>query len=232
MAKKQFFLVVDSETTIYDHVADFGAAVVDRKGEIHSQCAVMVADFFGVESLFYDRNASGLWAQSSVAKREAGYRAMLDSGARIMASVNAINRWLANVAGKYNPELTAYNLAFDADKCAKSGIDLNMFSRRFCLWHAAVGNICNSRKYREFILQNHRFNTVTDLGNMSFQTNAEVVTGFINGQITDEPHTALEDVIGWELPILKAIVSKKNWRDNIKPYNWRDFQVKDNFKAG
>ena len=64
------------------------------KGEIHSQCAVMVADFFRRGIPVYDRNASGLWAQSSVAKREAGYRAMLDSGARIMASVNAINRWL------------------------------------------------------------------------------------------------------------------------------------------
>ena len=66
---------------------------------------------------------------------------------------------------------------------------------------------------------------------MTFQTNAEIVCGFINGEFKEEPHTALEDARDFELPILREIIRKKNWRDNITPYNWREFQVKNHFTA-
>jgi hypothetical protein len=99
------------------------------------------------------------------------------------------------------------------------------------LWQAAVGNICNKKQYREFALQNHAFNKPTQQGNMTFQTNAEIVCGFITGEFVREPHTALEDARDFELPILKAIIKKRNWRDNIKYYNWREFQTKDWFTA-
>jgi hypothetical protein len=41
----------------------------------------------------------------------------------------------------------------------------------------------------------------------------------------------LEDARDYELPILQLILKKKNWRDKVTPYNWREFQVKDNFVA-
>jgi hypothetical protein len=231
MAKKQFFLIIDSETTKEDTVADFGAVVCDREGNIHSRCAVLVAGHFKDKELFYNPQDTGFWGKAAAVKREAAYNTMLESGIRMLSSVNAINRWIDNVIGKYDPELTAYNLAFDRDKCQKTGIDLNKFRSSFCLWHAAVGNICQTVKYKQFIIDNHLFRPPTELGNMAYLSNAEVVTGFIQGQITDEPHTAIEDVIGYELPILVHILKKKKWRENIKPYNWRDFQVKDHFKA-
>lgn len=231
MAKKQFFLIVDTETTITDKVADFGAVVCDRTGKIHAQCAVMVQSVFGVDDLFFDLNASGLWSKASVERRTGAYQAMLENGTRMLASVHAVNRWLEKAAAKYDPELTAYNLPFDASKCNNTGIDLNMFSKRFDLWAAAVGNICNTKAFKNFVLQNHRFNAPTEKGNMTFKTDAETVTGFLTGSMSEEPHTSIEDVIGYELPTLVHILKKKNWRDNITPYAWSAHQVKDHFKA-
>jgi hypothetical protein len=99
------------------------------------------------------------------------------------------------------------------------------------LWQAAAGHICKSKDYKNFVLSNHRFNPPTEKGNMTFQTNAETVCGFLNGSITAEPHTAIEDAINFELPILRYIVKRKNWRDKITPYDWNAFQVKNHFTA-
>ena len=231
MSKKQFFLIVDTETTINDHVVDFGAVVCDRNGKVFAQCGVMVREYFGVEDLFYDKSATGIWTRESVSRRMNRYNEMVNSGSRMVASVNAINRWLEKVAGKYAPTLTAYNLAFDSGKCRNTNIDLNMFDNSFCLWQAAVGNICNTKKYRGFVLQNHLFNKPTEKGNMTFSTTAESVAGYLNGQFNLEPHTALEDAMDFELPILVNILKKKNWRENITPYDWNKHQVRDHFKA-
>lgn len=231
MAKKQFFAILDTETTIADTVADFAIIIVDRKGTIYNSCAVLVNGEFTAHELFFDKNAKGLWSLDYAKQKRANYNAMLNEGTRTLASVNAINKWINQAIGKYNPTLTAYNLAFDKSKCLNTKIDLSGFNSEFCLWSAAVGNICNKKDFRSFALQNHAFNSATELGNMTFKTNAEIVCGFINGEFISEPHTALEDARDFELPILKAIVKKRNWRDNIKPYNWRDFQTKDWFVA-
>lgn len=231
MAKKQFFAILDTETTMADTVADFAIVICDREGVIYNQCAVLVNGQFGTVELFHDKNANDIWGYAGLEKRKAAYTAMLDSGTRMLASVNAINKWINQAIGKYNPELTAYNLAFDLDKCQKTGIDLSGFKSQFCLWQAAVGNICGTKQYRQFVLENHGFNAVTKFGNMTMQTNAEMVCGFINGEFKTEPHTALEDARDFELPILRQILKKKNWKEKITPYNWRNFQVKDNFTA-
>lgn len=231
MAKKQFFLIVDTETTIDNRVADFGAIVVDRAGNIFAQCAVMINGIFGQVDLFYDNKNVGLWAKSGLNKRTDNYNEMLKNGTRMLASVNAINRWLEKVIGKYNPTLTAYNLAFDANKCKNTGIDFNMFPNRFCLWQAAIGNICRSKAYKQFVLENHLFNIPTEYANMTYSTTAESVAGYLAGKMSDEPHTALEDAIEYELPILVHILRKKDWKEKITPCNWREFQVKDHFKV-
>ena len=231
LAKKQYFMIVDTETTINDTVADFGAVIVDRNGVIQTQCAVLVADHFDKFELFYDPKENGFWGKSAAIKRKAAYCEQLNNGSRMLASVNAINRWLEKAAGKYNPTLTAYNLPFDVSKCQNTGIDLTMFSQRFCLWAAAVGNICNSRKYREFVIANHLFNAPTEKGNMSFKTNAESVAGFLSGNMQTEPHTAIEDAIYFELPILSHILKKRDWKEKITPYAWNDFQVKNHFRS-
>lgn len=229
MAKKQFFAILDTETTMENTVADFAIIIVDRNGKIYNQCAVMVKDHYGKYELFHDKKANDIWGYEGLIKRQNHYTEMLNSGARMLASVNAINKWINQAIGKYNPSLTAYNLAFDLDKCEKTGIDLSGFTDKFCLWHAAIGNICNTKKYRQFVLDNHAFNNVTKNNNMTFKTNAEIVCGYIKGSIIDEPHTALEDARDFELPILQNVINKKEWRNKITPYAWNNHQVKDYF---
>jgi hypothetical protein len=231
MAKKQYYAIIDTETTITDKVADFGIVICDRHGNIAAQAGVLVKDIFGVDSLFYDSKAGEIWSKASLTRRMDNYNNMLESGSRMLASVNAINVWIAKAIGKYNPIVTAYNLAFDRSKCQNTGIDLNGFVNSFCLWGAAVGNICNTKQYRQFILENHLFNTRTAKGNMTFSTTAEAVTGFLRGEMTDEPHTSIEDIIGYELPTLVHIVKKKGWKDKAIAYNWRSHQVNKHFKA-
>lgn len=231
MPKKQFFLIADTETTREDTVADFGAVVVDRKGAIHAQCAILVAGHFDKFDLFFDPKADGFWSKQSSDRRKAAYVEQLQQGTRMLASVAAINRWLEKAAGKFSPVLTAYNLAFDIGKCQNTGIDLSMFADRFCLWSAAVGHICNTKAYRAFALQNHLFNAPTEKGNMTYKTNAECVAGFLSGQLVAEPHTAIEDAINFELPILTHIVKRKNWREKLTAYDWNAHQVRDHFSA-
>lgn len=231
MPKKQYFIIIDTETTVKDTVADFGAVVVDRKGNIAAQCAVLVHAHFDAMDLFYDPTTNGFWGKKAAVERKEKYHGMLNAGTRMLSSVAAINRWLEKVAGKYSPTLTAYNLPFDVSKCANTEIDLNMFSDRFCLWAASVGNICNSKAYRQFAVENHLFNAPTDKGNMTYKTNAEAVAGYLAGQFTLEPHTAIEDAIQFELPILTHILKKKNWKEKIQPYDWNKHQVRDSFTA-
>jgi hypothetical protein len=229
MAKKQYFAILDTETTMADTVADFAIIICDREGVIYNQCAVMVAGHYGTHELFHDKNANDIWGYGGLNKRKESYSKMLESGSRMVASVAAINKWIQQAIGKYNPELTAYNLAFDKSKCGNTGIDLTGFKGEFCLWQASVGNICNTKQFKQFALENHAFNKPTEFGNMTMQTNAEIVCGFVNGEYIKEPHTALEDARDFELPILKQILKKSKWKEKITPYNWRAFQVKDHF---
>jgi len=47
----------------------------------------------------------------------------------------------------------------------------------------------------------------------------------------DEPHTALEDAIDYELPILRRLLAVSSPSEYMNPagYNWRNYQVKDWF---
>lgn len=231
MAKKQFFAILDTETTMQNTVADLGIIICDREGKIFNQCAILVNGHYGTFELFHDKAANDIWGYEGLRKRENEYIKMLDSGTRMLASVNAVNKWINQAIGKYNPTLTAYNLAFDKDKCEKTGIDISGFANSFCLWQAAVGNICNTKPFKQFALENHAFNNATQFGNMTVKTNAEIVAGFISGEFKTEPHTALEDARDFELPILREVIKKKNWKEKITPYNWREFQVKNHFVA-
>lgn len=239
---KNYYLIVDTETTQDSLVADFGAVIVDKKGTIVNQCAVMVDGIFtDIENhpLFFTSSPDDkLWGKPTLDRRYKQYQRMVESGSRMVASVAAINRWLDKAKAHYNPILTAYNLPFDLDKCAKTGIDLTQFgARSFCLWSAAYTLFAHSRQYREMALALHAFNAPTALQNMTYKTNAETMARFVLGQPTleDEPHTALEDAVYYELPILQAVLRRRSAKwllsADVTSYNWRDCQVRDNFKS-
>jgi hypothetical protein len=235
MAKRDYFLIIDTETTINDHVVDFGAVLCDRKGRIYTQCGVLVKEYFGTEALFYlsGEDANSIWSKQGKDRRFDAYQKMIEQGTRMLASVASVNRWLEKVQGKYSPIVTAYNLAFDRDKCQKTAIDLTMFQQSFCLWHAAADKWGHSREYRQFILDSHEFRPRTDLGNMSYRTAAEPMARFVlnNPDMPDEPHTALEDALYYELPILTRLVRDTPKKQYLNPpgFNWRDYQIKDWF---
>ena len=238
MAKKDHFLIVDTETTITDKVVDFGAVICDRKGRVLKQCSVLVHGIFGVDALFYitDEDPKNIWSKQGKDRRFTAYQEMLENGTRTQASVAMINRWLERVKGEFDPILTAYNLPFDVDKCDKTAIDLTMFDQRFCLWRAAYNKWGHSKKYLQFVLENHAFNPPTEKGNMSYKTNAEVMARFIfkDATLKDEPHTALEDIIGYELPIFKELIAKTPKKVFMAPdqaYSWQHTQVKDWFQV-
>lgn len=235
MPKKDYFLIVDTETTNDDRVADFGAIITDRKGKIYTECAVMIHGIFGDVDLFCGGPDETVFSRRTLTARTEKYYEMLKAGSRMYASIHAVNRWLENVKGKYDPYLTAYNLSFDAGKCHNTNIDLAIFDKRFCLWHAAFSKYAKSKAYRKFIIENHFFKPPTRLRNMSYMTNAETMARYVTGNpsMEDEPHTALEDAKLYELPILLDILRKtrkKEWL-HPTPFNWRAIQVRDHFQA-
>ena len=139
MAKKEYIFIVDTETAKKDQVADFAGVVVDRRGHVVTQCAVLVKGVYDNRKefeLFSDPNTGidSIWHSRRMDERYDAYDNMVKNGVRMIASGAAINRWIDKVVAKYDPYLTAYNLPFDLDKCKKTGIDLTMFTKRFCLW--------------------------------------------------------------------------------------------------
>ena len=111
---RHYYLIVDTETTKKQTVADFGAVVMTKQGQIVEQFGAMVHGHFGTLPLFSDPSAdpSAFWSEQSAQRRAKNYDNMLESGLRSISSVGLINQWLAGVNARYNPALTAYNLAF------------------------------------------------------------------------------------------------------------------------
>ena len=117
--KRHHYLIVDSETTRRQTVADFGAVVVGRDGRIVEQFGALVFGHFGKFALFADPALpdSAFWSEQSAQRRMKNYHAMIDSGERSISSPALIQQWLWGVNQRYQPTLTAYNLAFDFGKC-------------------------------------------------------------------------------------------------------------------
>lgn len=202
---KHFYLIVDTETTINNKVADFGAVLVNRRGDILEQFACMVSGVFGKVDLFADPSLADdeFWSEQSAKRRAKDYYSMIESGERSIASPALINLWLQGIKTRYNPTVTAYNIAFDLGKCRNTGINLGIFSNRFCLMKAAKAHIVNEA-YVEFC---HEHNFLTKKLRMP-STTADTMAKFILGiDLADEPHTALCDARDYEAPILKHLIN-------------------------
>ena len=237
MAKKITLLTVDIESTMTEKAADVAFVLQDIKGNVLSKCAVLVRGIYDAPDyhcLFHNEKSGDLWKFDRLNDRYANYQNMLENGNRMLASVSAINNWLMTVKSQYNPVLTAYNLSFDLGKCANTGINLEPFDKRFCLWGACIATFAKTRKYRRFIVENHFFTNRTIHGNMSYKTSADIMSKFLanNPELPSEPHTSLEDILGYEKPLLDKILEKRSVKwllENRVSYNWRNFQVKDWF---
>jgi len=202
---RHFYLIVDTETTKKQTVADFGAVIVTKQGEIVERFGAMVLGHFGTLPLFADATApdSALWSEQSAKRREKDYYSMLDTGERSIASPALINQWLVRVNAQYAPVLTAYNLAFDLGKCRNTRIDLGIFAQSFCLMKAAKRQIGTLAEYHDFCHDNRFLTLALRKPSMTADTMAKFILGV---SLEDEPHTALEDAQFYEAPILTKIL--------------------------
>jgi len=201
--KKHTYLIVDTETTKYQTVADFGAVIMTRDGTIIEQFGAMVGGHFGKMPLFSDPKAdpSAFWSEQSAQRRAKHYDDMLESGERSISSPALINKWLERVCGQHDPILTAYNIAFDFGKCRNTKINLGIFSSRFCLMKAAKRHFVNE-DYMRFCVENDRL-TPTGLASTTADSMATYIIG---NDLAPEPHTALEDARDYEAVILAKIL--------------------------
>ena len=224
MAQKQFFFLCDTETTMRDTVADFAGIIVDRKGIIHNQIAVLVSGHFGKYKLFHDKNSSeSIWTLAGLKRRNELYRGMLNSGDRMLASPTAINKWLEKAKTAYpNLIFTAYNADFDIGKMRNTGLDVDGFADIFCLWKASVNKVSNDKRYIE-----HCINRKWLTPKLNFKTSAEPMAEYALGrELPPEPHTALEDILQYELPILLWLIKNKSYKKySQNGYNWREWQL-------
>jgi len=202
---KHYYLIVDTETTKKQTVADFGAVIVTKQGEIVERFGAMVLGHFGKMPLFADATApdSALWSEQSAKRREKDYYSMLDTGERSIASPALINQWLVRVNAQYAPVLTAYNLAFDLGKCRNTRIDLGIFGQSFCLMKAAKRQIGTLAEYHDFCHDNRFLTLALRKPSMTADTMAKFILGV---SLENEPHTALEDAQFYEAPILTKIL--------------------------
>lgn len=225
MAKKQFFFICDTETTMRDTVADFCGIIVDRKGREYNRIAVLISGHYGNFKLFHDKNSSDeIWTLKGLKARNAAYKDMLEHGVRMLASVRAVNKWLSQALLSY-PDLifVAYNAEFDIRMMKNTGIDFE-FKNNFCLWRASVDRVSKDRDYIKHCL-NRKWLTAK----LNLRTNAEAMAEYaLMRELPNEPHTALEDVIEYELPIFLWLVKHKSWKKYSQlGYNWQAWQLKN-----
>lgn len=202
---RHFYIIVDTETTKRGTVADFGAVIVTKQGEIVERFGAMVHGHFGVLPLFSDPSAdpAAFWSEQSAQRRAKNYDDMLESGERSIASPQLINQWLERVNAQYSPVLTAYNLPFDLGKCRNTRINLGMFKQSFCLLKAAKKQIGTLAVYHDFCKANNLLTAKLRAPSMTADTMSKFIFGI---DLQDEPHTALEDAQFYEAPILTKIL--------------------------
>jgi hypothetical protein len=205
---KHYYLIVDTETTAKQTVADFGAVIMDRKGNIVEQFGVLLDGHFGTLPLWSDPRApaEAFWSTQMAHRRKKHYDDLLTAGQRSICSPALVNLWLARVKGQYDPAVTAYNIGFDWSKCRNTGIDLGIFQTRFCTMKAARAFIATRADYVDFCQAR---GLLTGMGQP--KTSADAMAKYVidrqhSGSLADEPHTALEDARDYEAPILAHIL--------------------------
>jgi len=214
--KKHYYLIVDTETTQKQTVADFGAVIMDRKGAIIEQFAGLLDGHFGTLPLFADpcAPAESFFSTQTRARRYRHYETLLANGQRSICSPTMVNIWLARILGQYKPVLTAYNLAFDFGKCRNTGIDLGIFSQRFCLMKTAKKIIGTTADYVAWCEERDLWTAKRTRVSMKADTMAKFVCRDAYNALADEPHTALEDARDYEALILASIL-QNNTRKNV-----------------
>lgn len=195
MAKKKYFLVIDTETCNsleQPFCYDIGYAICDRMGDMVVKRSFIVAEMF----LDY----KDLMTSAYYANKIPQYWEDIKSGKRVIKSIFNIRKQIHADMKEYKVQMVgAYNMGFDKRAlnntiryCSKSLIRwfFPFKTEYFCIWNMACQVIMNSVKYVKFAVQN---GFESEKGNI--QTSAEVCYRFLTNSIDFiESHTGLEDV--------------------------------------
>lgn len=210
MAKKKFYLIVDTETAgnLQSPLPyDIGYKIVDRKGNVYAEKAFVVNEvFYGLEVLMQS---------CYFADKIPSYHEQIRKGEKIAKSGFDIAREMYADIKEYGVTVVgAYNMAFDLRalnnlcKFLTQGTKENWFPKEIeefiCIWHMATQTICSKVSYIKTAIEQ---GWVSEKGNI--QTSAEVVYRYITQQFNFvEEHKGLEDV-EIEVDILVKVFSMK-----------------------
>lgn len=206
MARKNVYMVFDTETTTHEHIAyDFGFVIADKHGRIKEYYQAVVEEVItspeAMRGAFYHR------------KVFEKYIPMLSNGETSVQTWRTIvERMQQTMADHKVNVIASYNLAFDArvmrtmQSAFSDGASLlNPEIKTLCLWNLACMTKLNSNKFRNTA---EAFGWKSEKGN--YQTSAEVAYRYLaNDPGFIEEHTALSDAIVETKILAECLKAKK-----------------------
>lgn len=226
MKKKEYFLVLDTETANYVEQPlpyDIGYAICDRQGNIYLTRSFVVAEIFldckdVMETAYYAEKIPLYWKDIKNGKR------ILKSFYNIRKQVIAdMEEWNIKKVGSYNMTFDIKALNNDTRYITKSF--LRWFfpygTEYFCIWNMACTSILNRPSYRKFATEN---NFLSEKGNI--KTSAECAYRYLmKDKDFIEEHTGLEDVL-IEVAIMAYCYRQHKKFDNSLNNNcWKKVQI-------
>jgi hypothetical protein len=227
MAKKKYYLVLDSETlnSIEQPLCyDIGYAICDRQGKIYEERSFVVAETFldmqdVMQSAYYANKIPEYWED-------------IKSGKRQVKGIWSIRKQLIADMDKYNiSSVYAYNMAFDKRALNNTIRYVSKSWRRWffpfgtefhCIWNCACELLLARKTYIDFAIKN---GLESEKGNLL--SSAEACYKYITKKLDfEEEHKGLEDV-RIEIAILtECFRQHKKMDTKINTSCWRKVQKK------
>lgn len=194
--RKTYYIVFDTETTNgFDDpiVYDFGAAVVDKQGNVYDKISYIVYETFC--------QMRDLMKTAYYADKIPRYEEQIKNGERKIACYATIKRKLKELCDTYNVKaLIAHNARFDYRSTTRTQRYLTKSKYRYFLpygveiWdtlNMAHDTICQQKIYRLWAKENGYIKS-----NGEPRATAEILYRYISGlHDFEESHTGLEDVL-------------------------------------
>ena len=190
MAKKKYFMILDTETC-GDLVFDYGYTVIDRKGNLVAEGSFVCEEFVNDPEkldMFHDR-----FTKTKIAQYY--FSLYMGHDEFTVMPFTEIRRTINTVQQAFNASVCAYNAAFDVKHLTKTAEYFgytNFFKtdvKYMDIWNMALSVLCNSRNYLKFCAAH---DLTTAKGHP--QTGAEAVYRYLtNDAKFEEKHTARAD---------------------------------------
>lgn len=201
MAKKKYYAILETVATNKNMAADIAIIICDKEGKIFNQMAVVIKECY-----------SDLLLQNNLMPVDCyDYTGKLNSGMRMLASVVAVNHWIRQAFARYNPELISWGLLVHSNRCASTGIELNVFDSKICLCAVVKNTLFNSTKFFKFSGLNVGALDSMASGDCSV-LDLMTVFKFFSEKEKGIECAALEKARDVVMPVLCSLIKKRRWR--------------------